>query len=149
MKIIYVLLAFFLFSFSCERTESCEDPKLDCANIRCFAFWSYFEFRIVDKSTGADLVFGNNSRYNSKEVKLFSDAARTIPVSLNIDETNKIFKAMTAREEMYLEIKGTNVYKLTAEFKPNDCCSNRVKGLRMDGEMICSCCTNAIPIPVN
>jgi hypothetical protein len=148
MRVVIAVFVSTLLFFSCRKAKNCEEPKLDCSGIRCFAFWSYFDFRLVDRSTGGDLVFGANPRYTINDIKLFADAARTIPLPLTADNTKKILLTNTAEEEMYLEIKGTDVYKLTAAFKTNDCCSTRVKVLWQDGMMLCSCCTDAISLPV-
>ncbi len=147
-KFILILTASVSF-LSCEREKNCEDPNLDCSNIRCFAFLSHFDFKVVDKTNGNDLVFGSNPRYISGDIKLYADAARTNSIHLTIDNTGKKFMTMFATEEMYLEIKGTDIYKLTAGFREVDCCSNRVKTLRVDGLLACSCCIDAIPVPVN
>lgn len=148
MRVVIAVLVSTLLFFSCRKAKSCEEPKLDCSGIRCFVFWSYFDFRLVDKSTGQDLVFGANPRYTINDIKLFGDATRTIPLPLTTDNAKKILLTNTAKEEMYLEIKGTDVYKLTAAFKANDCCSNRVKVLWLEGMMVCSCCTDAISLGV-
>jgi hypothetical protein len=145
--LLTIVISFTLLS--CEKPDPCDDPKIDCSNIRCFAFWSYFEFKLVDRITGADLVFGTNPKYSINDVKLFADAAKTIPLNLTKDDSKKWLQTMTARAEMFLEIKGIDTYKLTAEFRANDCCSNHVKSLVIDGFVICTCCTEVIPIPVS
>ena len=65
-----------------------------------------------------------------------------------VDNTNKKFQMIMARQEMYLEIKGTDVYKLTVDFRSENCCSSIVKTLWQDGAMICSCCNDIIPLAV-
>jgi hypothetical protein len=143
--LIFLFTCFLLFS-SCKRSKTCDEPKPDCSAIQCIAFWSYFDFRLIDRTNGEDLVFGTNPRYSDNDIKLFSDQARTISLYFTVDKIKKTLQTMTAKEEMYLEIKGTDVYKLTTAFKAYDCCSNRVKALWQDGKMICSCCTDIIPI---
>jgi hypothetical protein len=148
MRVVIAVFVSTLLFFSCRKANNCEEPKLDCSGIRCIAFWSYFDFKLIDKSTGEDLVFGASPRYTLNDIKLFGDAARTIPLSIIVDNTKKILQTNIAKEEMYLEIKGTDVYKLTAAFKTNDCCSNRVKVLWLEGMMVCSCCTDAVSLGV-
>ena len=146
------LLKAFLISIlflSCDKSETCNDFKEDCSTIRCFAFWSYFDFKLVDKVTGADLVSGSNPRYNLTDIKLYFDAAKTAVIPYTFDDTKKSFHVMTAREEMYLEIKGANVYKLLVEFRSTSCCSVIVKTLTIDGQAICTCCKEVIEIPVS
>ena len=140
---------FIVIIFSCNKTsKNCEGPTLDCSSIRCIAFHSYFEFKLSDKTTGEDLVFSNNPRYTVNDIKLYADAGRTRSLLLTVDNSKKIIQTMMAEEEMYLEIKGTDIYKLTASFKTNDCCSNRVAVLWQDGQMLCSCCPDGITLSI-
>jgi hypothetical protein len=107
------------------------------------------DFKLVDKTSGEDLVFGVNPRYALSDIKIFYDSGRTIPLNFTADNAAKKFATGFTRPEMYLEIKGTTVYKLAAEFKANDCCSNRVKSLTVDNKPVCTCCGDVIAIPVN
>jgi hypothetical protein len=136
-----------LFS-SCRKAKTCEGPNMDCKNVLCIAYWYYFDFRLIDKISGEDLVFSANPRYSNNDIKLFADAARTVPIQYTIDYAGKVLHTMTAKEEMYLEIKGTDVYKLTASFRPKDCCASTVKDLWLDGQVICSCCTGAASLSI-
>lgn len=138
-----------VFILSCNKqSKNCEGPNLDCSTIRCVAFLSYFEFKLTDKSTGQDLIFGSNPRYTAADVKLYADIGRARSLMLNFDSNKKLIQTMMAEDEMYLEIKGTDVYKLTTTFKSNDCCSNRVGVLWQDGQKVCSCCPDAITVAV-
>jgi hypothetical protein len=148
MRIVFVILVFVAFTISCKKSKNCEEAQPNCAAVECFAHWDYFDFKLVDKTTGADLVFGANPRYAATDIKLFFDSARTYPINLITDSTNKKLLTMTARQEMYLEIKGTDVYKLTVEFRGQGCCETTVKNLWQDGRMICACCTDVIPLAV-
>lgn len=148
MRSLLLSLLISLLIFSCKKANQSEDSKKDCSTIRCIAFLSHFEFRLVDKTNGNDLVFGTNPRYLASDIKLYYDAARTFPILVTIDNTGKKFITMFSKEEMYLEVKGVDVYKLTAEFRGVNCCSNRVKTLWIDGLMTCSCCVDAISVPV-
>ena len=148
MRSVFLFLFIPFLFFSCKKAKPCEDSKMDCSAIRCFAFLSHFEFRLVDKANGNDLVFGSNPRYLTNDVKLYYDAARTFPNQITIDVAGKKFMTMFSKEVMYLEIKGVDVYKLTADFRGIDCCSNRVKTLWIDGLMTCSCCTDVASLAV-
>ena len=152
MKYIFLsaIISVFLLSPSCKKskTANCSEPDLDCSSVLCIAHWNYFEFKLTDKKSGTDLVFGSNPRYTTADIKLFLDASRTMPVNINADMTNKKFTCMSARNEMYLEIKGTSVYKLNAGFKAVDCCSDRVKSLQINGTVICDCCPDIVNVPV-
>jgi hypothetical protein len=149
MRAALILLLFVSVSFSCKKSKNqCDEPNLDCSSIRCIAHWDYFTFKLIDKTNGGDLVFGPNPRYTAGDIKLYSDAARTRQLQLDLDNSNNTIVAMTAKQEMYLEIKGTDVYKLAAEFMTRDCCSSRVKTLWQDGQMVCSCCADAISLSI-
>lgn len=148
MRVALLVIFSSLFFSSCRKAKTCEGPNLDCQGIMCIAYWSYFDFRLIDKVSGEDLVFSTNPRYSNNDIKLFRDVARTIPIYYTVDNSKKILQTMSAKEEMYLEIKGTDVYKLTADFKAKDCCSNEVKNLWQDGQMICSCCNAAASLPI-
>ena len=147
MRTTLILVLFVALGVSCKKSNNCGGSTRDCSGIMCIAFWSYFEFKLTDKTTGADLVFGPNPKYTTSDIKLYSDAARTFSLRILIDNSNT-FLVMTAKEEMYLEIKGTDIYKLTAEFRGESCCSNRVKTLWQDGQMVCSCCGDAISLSI-
>ena len=149
MRIVLILLAFVSLVFSCKKSKNqCDEPNLDCSSIRCIAHWFNFDFRLIDKTSGTDLVFGTNPRYTAGDIKLYFDAARAFPIQLTIDNNSKTIKVMTAKQEMYLEIKGTDIYKLTAEFRAESCCSSRVTTLWQDGQMVCSCCPGAISLSI-
>jgi hypothetical protein len=153
MKYVFLsaIISVLLSSSACKksRTVNCAEPELNCAGIMCIAHWDYFDFKLTDKVSGQDLVFGSNPRYTESEVKLFYDAARTIQISITTDTENKKIRCMNARSEMYLEIKGTALYKLNAGFKAVDCCSNRVKSLQVNNILVCDCCAEIINVPVN
>ena len=149
--IMRILLITFLIStlfLSCDKSEDCDDIKEDCSTIRCIAFWAYFDFKLVDKLTGIDLISGSNPRYVLNDIKLYFDAAKTAAIPYTFDAAKKSIHLMTAREEMYLELKGVTVYKLQVEFRSTSCCSVIVKTLTLDGQAICTCCKEVIEIPI-
>jgi hypothetical protein len=150
MRAIVVLAILTISFLSCgkSKSENCEGPELDCTSIRCLIFASNFDFKVIDNTTGADLVFGSNPRYTSADIELYSDLARSVPLALTFDDNKKIIQTMTAKDEMYLVIKNTDVYKLTAEFKTETCCASRVKSLSIDGQLVCSCCSDVISFSV-
>ena len=148
MRVVLVVIFSILFFSTCRKAKTCEEPRLDCQAIQCIAYWSYFDFRLIDRVSGEDLVFSTNPRYSNNDIKLFADAARTVPIQYTIDHSGKILQTIHAKGEMYLEIKGTDIYKLTADFKAKDCCSNEVKNLWLDGQMVCSCCSGAVYLSI-
>lgn len=150
MKYLSLITLITLFSFSCNKNSSenpCEEPDLDCTGIRCAAFHSIFEFRLVNLA-GNDPVFGSNPVYNTSEIKLFEDESRTKPINLNADPGRKSFITLNGLRDMYLEIGGTDVYKLSATYRTKDCCTNQLKTLSVDGQMVCTCCTDITPVTI-
>ena len=117
MRGILTLILITVLFFSCNKSENCEDSKKDCSNVRCIGYFSYFDFILVDKTTGKDLVFGTNPRYSASEIKLYFDASKAYPIPVYRDSVNKIFVNMFAKDEMYLEVKGVDTYKLTTDFR--------------------------------
>ena len=149
MRIVLILLAFVSLVFSCNKSRNqCVGADLDCSTIRCIAYWEYFTFRLIDKTTGADLVFGANPTYTANDIKLYPDVGRTYSIHFDLDNNKKSILVMSARQEMYLEIKGTDIYKLTVEFREESCCSSRVRTLWQDGQMVCSCCPDVISLSI-
>ena len=147
MRIVLILLAFVSLVFSCNKSRNqCVGADLDCSTIRCIAYWEYFTFRLIDKATGTDLVFGANPKFTANDIRLYYDVGRTVPIQFQLDNNNKTLLVKTAKQEMYLEIKGTDVYKLTTEFRAETCCSSIVKTLWQDGQMVCSCCSDVISL---
>ena len=151
MRTTVISALFILSFFSCSKSDSknCDGPVLDCSSIRCLMIAYNFDFKLTERITGADLVFGSNPRYTINDIELYADLSRTTRLPLTFDDTNKIINTMMAKDEMYLVIKNTDVYKLTAEFKTETCCSNRVKSLSVDGQLVCSCCNDAISFSIN
>jgi hypothetical protein len=152
MKPIFFILILSVLTVSCgknDTTASCPDAHPDCSGINCLLNNKYFDFRIIDKNTGADLVFGQTPRYTIGDIALYADIGRTQPIGTIADSGAKLFKADLAMTEMYLVIAGTTTYKITAAYRVIDCCSSRVKDLSVNGQSLCTCCADAIQIPVD
>jgi hypothetical protein len=122
---------------------------MDCSTINCLQNNKVLEFRIVDKTTGEDLVFGNNPRYTTADVALYADPAHTVPIIIAVDDTHELFNTNFAKEEMYLVISGTDTYLIQSNFRRIDCCTSRTKDLRVEGQIICTCCADVIGLGVN
>jgi len=150
MKKLFYLLLISLLVNSCEKksTPNCPDTEEDCTTIRCLITNYAFNFRVIDKNTGTDLVFGPSPRYNVADIALYQDATHTIPISLTTDAGKKIFTALQATSEMHLVIANTTSYKLNVDFRKLECCLYQVKNLSVNGQSICTCCADAIEVPV-
>lgn len=152
-KYLFLLMAVAMAFSSCKKSKDknngpCGDPLPECGDMMCLVYWYDFDFRIVDKATGADLVFGANPRYTVNDIKLFYDAAGTHPIQLAVDTPGKKFYTKTANEQMYLIIN-SQVYDIDIVFKGVTCCSAQVRDLKIDNQVICTCCTDVIGVPVN
>ena len=151
MKKLFGIFIFALLFVACKKSNnaSCPDTDEDCSGVACLIHNYYFYFRLIDKTSGEDLVFGSHPRYTAADVSLFSDADRNFPIPIIEDAGHQYFKVSVAQPEMYLVIAGSGVYKLNVDFKLVDCCTSRVKNLSIDGRTICTCCSNAIELPVD
>jgi hypothetical protein len=150
MKKLFILLIIPVMTICCKKANNseCPEPKLSCDGIMCITHNFNFDFRIVDKTSGADLVFGPSPRYATSDIKLYYEAAMTNPIPLFADGTAKSFRSSMAKGEMYLSIAGGTPLKLNAEFKGVSCCASQVKSLKVAGESVCTCCNDVIHIGV-
>lgn len=149
MKKAFVPLIFVsLLFWGCKKNKNntCPEPNLDCTGVSCLLTNYNFNFRVVDKITGTDLVFGPSPRYNTSDIKLYKDKTLTQPLSLSIDNTQKLFKTSFASQKMFLVIAGATTYDLSADFKQVDCCTYTIKNLTENGQEVCTCCGDAIQI---
>ena len=145
----YRFLLIIILFIACNKTEECKDPNLDCSNIRCIAFWSDLRFNLVDENNGNDLVFSTNPKYTISDIGLFRNQACTDTIKgLLVDNEKKLIHSMRAEKLMYLKIKNTVVYRLDAEFIMNDCCSERVKTIRLNNKLLCVCCDYSVALPI-
>lgn len=150
MKKLFIILIISILANSCQKNSpsNCPDTDKDCSTIRCLIYNYNFDFRVVDKNTGADLVFGSSPRYTESDIMLYQDAGLTIPISLTTDAGQQVFKTGQAVYEMYLSVARTTTYKINVDFRKVDCCLSRVKDLSVNGQTICTCCADAIEIPI-
>lgn len=150
MKKFAILFISIALMTACNKdSNDCKDTNKDCSLILCFVSNYTLEFRLVDRITGADLVFGTNPRYTSSDIVLYSDPAHSNVISLAADANQKLFRTMDGRPEMYLVVAGTDSYTLNASYRKMDCCEFRVKDLRINNQGICTCCNDVISVPVD
>jgi hypothetical protein len=144
MKKYIILLLAITTLFACKKSKSDDET---CEYV-CVAHHYKLNFRLVDKTTGAELVFGANPRYNAADIKLFIDAAGTHPIPLNTNTTVKSFETFMGKQTMYLKA-GATTYKLDATYRFYDCCASIAETLKIDGVSICTHCDEIINVPVN
>jgi hypothetical protein len=152
MKIKILLpLALTVILFSCKKNNNeiytCNPPPL-CNDINCIAFLSNFSFTIVDKTTGADLIFGSNPTLTPADVKLFFNSASQYVISKYTDSTKKAFSTIFARDTMSLQIKNEPLKLITVKlFCLKDCCSREAVEIIYDGNLLVADDKNLIRIP--
>ncbi len=144
---LVVIIAGVLFSSCKKKINSCGELTTNCSDIQCLLFNSVFVFRITDKLTGEELLFGPTARYSITDIKLYTNSTQTFVVPLAIDSTNKKLICNVASEQMYLWVKN-KMYTLQASYKSNGCCSRTVKDLSIDNKELCVCCNDVINLPV-
>lgn len=144
-----LMLTILLLGCKKEDTSSCPDPVLNCAGVNCLLTYYYLDFRVIDNDTSEDLVFGPSPRYSVSDIELFADAAKTVSIPITADNAQKLFKVQQAEPEMYLVVAGATSYKISADFRKTDCCSYRVKNLKIDDQSICVCCSDAVELKVD
>ena len=135
-----LLILFAALFFSCKKNKdvayNCPN-NLKCGNIQCIAFWSNFNFTIIDKATGNDLIFGNNPSIPTSDIKLFYKANTQNEISKITDVASKSLRIITARDTMALQIKNEPLKTITVKlFCPKDCCSQTAVEIIYDGEML-------------
>lgn len=145
MKKYIILLLAVTSLFACKKSNG--DDEQACEYV-CIVHHYNFDFRLVDKNTGADLVFGANPRYSTADIKLFYDAAGAYPINIAANTSARAFGTFLGTQTMYLKV-GTTTYKLDATYRGLDCCSSIVETLKIDGVNVCTHCSAIIEIPVN
>ena len=152
MRYLIIILFFCTINFACKKnstSSSCDDADINCTGVTCLIQQYLFDFRIVDKITGTDLVFGSSPRYTTGDIKLYADVALTSEIQITADVSSKSFHAIQAKPQMYLVIASTSTYTLSVDFKKIDCCTDRIKNLKSDGQVVCTCCGDIVSIKVN
>jgi hypothetical protein len=135
-----LLLAFIVTLISCKKhkndTFAC-DTSLLCNNVNCITFLSNFSFTIVDKTTGADLIFGSNPTLTPADVKLFFNSNPQYGIQKYTDSTKKAFSIISASDTMSLQIKNEPLKLITVKaFCSKGCCSRDAVEIIYDGDLL-------------
>lgn len=152
MRHLLIILLFCTINITCKKnstTSSCDDADVNCTGVTCLIQQYLFDFRIIDKISGNDLVFGPSPRYTAGDVKLYADAALTNEIQITADVSGKSFHSFQSKPQMYLVIASASTYILNADFKKIDCCTDRIKNLKSDGLVVCTCCDDIVSIMVD
>ncbi|MBY0479298.1 MAG: hypothetical protein K2Q24_16740 [Chitinophagaceae bacterium] len=142
MNRIFFLLLTALFFFSCNRRDEpigyhCTGAPPACAAVMCIAFWTNFNFTLIDAQTGNDLLFGSNPSLSVADIKLFVKTNSPYrEVKLWADSNNNRLYSMTASDTMALQIKNEPLkYLLVKKFCSTDCCSRTVVEMQYEGQL--------------
>lgn len=135
-----LMLCCFLF-FSCVKNNDSRydcGPTPMCAAVLCFAYWSNFNFTLVDGISGKDLLFGNNPTLSPDDIKLYAKSnSAYIEIKLFADSTKKSMVTLTARDTMALQIKNEPLqYILVKNFCTNECCSRTAVEILYEGRLL-------------
>ncbi|MFT3846160.1 MAG: hypothetical protein QM725_13980 [Lacibacter sp.] len=138
-RILFSVVLLSMLIFSCQKQE---ENKFDCGatpacNVQCIAFWSYFNFSIVDKNTGEDLLFGNNPTLTPSDIKLFvksNSPYRQIVVLA--DSSTKILRTYGANDTMALQVKNEPLQYIVVKNFCGDCCSRTVVEMVHEGQLL-------------
>lgn len=142
MNRILLSLAFYcLLFFSCVKNNNTRydcGPTPMCAAVLCFAFWSNFNFTLVDGITGKDLLFGTNPTLKPSDIKLYAKSnSAYIEIKIFADSIKNRLVTLTASDTMALQIKNEPLqYILVKNFCNNECCSRTAVEVFYEGQLL-------------
>lgn len=142
MKYSFLIIAICITPFvSCKKKA---ENRFDCGEsvvcpaVVCVAFWSNFNFTIVDGKTGADLIYGSNPTLTAADIKLYikSNSPYTqMPLINDVDK--KQLRTMSAADTMAIQIKDEPLqYILVKSFCANECCSRTAVEIVHEGKLL-------------
>jgi hypothetical protein len=135
-----LVLYCFLF-FSCVKNKDSRydcGPTPMCPMVACFAYWSNFNFTLIDGITGKDLLFGNNPTLTPADIKLYAKSnSAYIEIKIFADSSKNSMITLTASDTMALQIKNEPLqYILVKNFCSNECCSRTAVELFYEGRLL-------------
>ncbi len=141
MKHLLIILAFISLFISCtKRSEQGYQCKTDlvCPAVVCVAYWSNLHFTIVDKATGADLLFGTNATLTAADIKLYrKQNSPYTEVPVIVDNNKKRLYTLQAADTMALQIKnGSLQFLVVKKFCADECCARTAVEVRQEGKLL-------------
>lgn len=143
MRKIIVPISLFILLTSCKKNvenNDCGSSPSSCGYCD-FGETDYFSFTLVDKTTGADLIFGSNPTIAFSEIRLYHNTTPlSYQVPFEIDNTNKLLKSyrsssFTSRDTMWLKIQGDVEKRIVVKtYCSKACCSSTITEISYDGE---------------
>jgi hypothetical protein len=140
MKIkILLSAAIIILFFSCKKNKpavtQCNNPVI-CGDINCFAFWRLFNFTIIDKVSGNNLVFGSTATLSPLDVKLYYNNTQN-EITKIVDTASKSFMIFAANDTMLLKIKNEPLKTIIVKtFCAKECCSTTAVEIIYDGQLL-------------
>lgn len=138
-RFLISILGFTFLLFSCQKQD---ENKFDCGQTpacayECIAFWSYFNFTIVDKNTGQDLLFGSNPTLLPSDIKLFvKNNSPYSQINLYADSTLKVLRAFSVNDTMALQVKNEALQYIVVKNYCSDCCGRTAVDIFHEGQVL-------------
>lgn len=141
MKHLLIIISVLSLFVSCtKKSEQGYQCKTDliCPAIVCVAYWSNMHFTIVDKATGADLLFGANLTLTAADIKLYKKQnSPYTEVPLLVDNNKKRLYTLQAADTMALQIKnGSLQFLVVKKFCADECCARTALEVRHEGKLL-------------
>lgn len=139
-SLFYLVLCCFVV-FSCTKNNDSHydcGPTPICTMVACFAYWSNFNFTLIDGITGKDLLFGSNPTLTPADIKLYAKSnSAYIEIKIFADSTKNSLVTLTASDTMALQIKNEPLqYILVKNFCNNECCSRTAVEVFYEGRLL-------------
>ncbi len=142
MKLKNILAAAIIgLLFSCKKSESVITTKCKmsviCGDIQCITSTTNINFRLVDKNTGNNLLFGVNPVLTINDVKLYSNSTTQFQINKYADTLSQSLQVMYASEMMNLQVKNEPLKQISIKtFCDYGCCSRTAVEIMYDGELL-------------
>lgn len=132
MKNFYKIIIIIIFSFALISCDPCMNNRGVCADA--------FNFRIVDKTSGADLVFSQNPAYHKDSVYLITNLPGYL-CAMSASESNKFTsRLLIPVDTFYLRLNSadTDTLLMSYDFVKTKCCKTaagygKVAGIKYNG----------------
>ena len=127
--------------FSCTKNNDSHydcGPTPMCTTVLCFAYWSNFNFTLIDGITGKDLLFGSNPTLTPADIKLYAKSNSVyIEIKTFADSSKNSMITLSASDTMALQIKNEPLqYILVKNFCSNECCSRTAVEVFYEGQLL-------------
>lgn len=141
MKIkILLSVAIIVLFFSCKKNKDAGykcSMSVFCGDVYCITSYNNFNFRLVDKNTGNNLLFGATPILNTNDVKLYTNNNTQFQINKYADTLSQSLQVMYASEMMSLQIKNEPLKQISIKtFCDYACCSKIAVEIIYDGQLL-------------